>query len=111
MDANHCMKLALKDHLCQVLASTSVLLLTRHTFPNDVQPFLKHEKWTAASTAIENIYKIRQPPIPINTVASLLSPTTVKEQKKSFTKQLSRSLTSFHLCRLMKILMNARLDE
>lgn len=81
-DANYRMKLALKDHqwklsledhLYQVLAATSVLLLTPHTYPSEVQPYFTHEKWTAASNAIENIYKIQQQPLQIGTVASLLS--------------------------------------
>ncbi|KAI8989504.1 hypothetical protein BDB01DRAFT_718843, partial [Pilobolus umbonatus] len=70
---DHQWKLSLEDHLYQVLTATSVLLLTPHIYPSEVQPYFTHEKWTAASTAIKNIYKIQQPPIPIDIVASLLS--------------------------------------
>ncbi|KAG0748697.1 hypothetical protein G6F23_001678 [Rhizopus arrhizus] len=70
---DHHWKLSLEDHLYLILASTSVLLLTPHTFPNEIQPFFEHKNWTTVSTAIENIYKIQQPPTPIGALTSLLS--------------------------------------
>lgn len=56
---DHQWKLSLEDHLYQVLASTSVLLLTPYTYPSEVRSYFTHENWTAANTAIENIYQVR----------------------------------------------------
>ncbi|KAI8384869.1 uncharacterized protein BYT42DRAFT_592897 [Radiomyces spectabilis] len=58
-------KLSLEDYLHQILASTSVLLLTPCAFSDKIQSFFEQENWTAASAAIENIYKIQQPCLPM----------------------------------------------
>ncbi|KAI9320128.1 hypothetical protein BX666DRAFT_1852753 [Dichotomocladium elegans] len=70
---DHRWKLSLEDHLYLILASTSVLLLTPDILPNELQPFFEHKNWATVSMAIENIYKIQQPPTPIGTLTSLLS--------------------------------------
>ncbi|KAI9478237.1 MAG: hypothetical protein EXX96DRAFT_619173 [Benjaminiella poitrasii] len=61
-DAIYCLKLSLKDHHWKLSSEDRSYLILAST-----------SNWTTVSTAIENIYKIQQPPAPIDTLTNLLS--------------------------------------
>lgn len=71
--SNHHWKLSLEDHLYLILATTSVLLLTPHIFPSEIQPIFECKNWSTFSTAVERIYNIQQQATPIDTVVRILT--------------------------------------
>lgn len=76
----------------------SVLLLSANRYPEEVKPFFRQEDWNDTIGHVESLYDIKQQPIPITTVASiltvvddLLSRNTNREQAEARLKSLPLS--------------------
>ncbi|CAO3669225.1 unnamed protein product [Rhizopus microsporus] len=69
----HTWKFSLEDNLHLALASMSVLLLSANRYPEEVKPFFRQEDWNDTIGHVESLYDIKQQPMPITTVASILT--------------------------------------
>lgn len=66
-------KHSLEEHIHLALASTSVLLLTRNSFPNDIANFISYDDWNSIVDSLQEKYGIKRHPMPLNFVSSTLA--------------------------------------
>ncbi|KAG0164444.1 hypothetical protein DFQ28_009119 [Apophysomyces sp. BC1034] len=70
--SDHKWKLSLEDHIHLGLAATSILILCCEEHPNDLVPFLDDINLAITRKYIENLYSIRNIPMPMDIVTRIL---------------------------------------
>ncbi|SAL96941.1 hypothetical protein [Absidia glauca] len=69
----HKWKLPLENHLHLALATTSILLLSRNQYPNDLQPSFTQSNIEATIDRVDDVYTINSPTMDMTTTTAMIS--------------------------------------
>ncbi|KAG0193444.1 hypothetical protein DFQ28_005262 [Apophysomyces sp. BC1034] len=69
----HKWKLSLENHIHYAMAATSILLLSRNQYSEELSPYFNEDGLKATIDSIEAMYGIKKPQISMETVTSMIS--------------------------------------